>query len=84
MQKEVKKAYPDREEPTIETTPSDDIRSYRISSEKIKREINFEPKRTLEDAVADLLEAFESGKLPNSMEDIRYFNIKTLQSTDVK
>jgi len=84
VQGEVKKTFPEREEPTIETTPSDDIRSYRISSEKIKKELNFVPKRTLENAVHDLLDAFEAGRLPNSMEDIRYFNIKTLQSINQK
>lgn len=84
VQKEVRDAFPEREEPTIETTASDDIRSYRISSEKIKKELGFEPKWTIEDAVKDLLKAFESGKLPNSMEDGKYFNIRTMKAIDLE
>lgn len=67
----------------IETTPSDDIRSYHISSEKIRRELGFTPQHTLEDAVRELTEAFAQNKLPNSLEDIRYFNTKTMQSLNV-
>lgn len=68
----------------IETTPSDDIRSYRITSEKIKRELGFVPGRTIEDAVRDLVAAFKEGKLPDSMTDPRYFNIKTMQSASIR
>ncbi len=63
----------------IVTTPSDDKRSYHISSEKIKRELGFIPKYTVEDAILSLVDAFKAGKLPNSMTDPRYFNIKTMQ-----
>ena len=48
----------------IVTTPSDDIRSYHINSDKIKRVLGFEPKHTIEDAVRDLCAAFREGKLP--------------------
>jgi dTDP-D-glucose 4,6-dehydratase len=63
----------------IVTTPTDDMRSYHISSEKIRRELGFEPKHTVEDAIRDLVEAFQAGKVPNSMNDQRYYNIKVLQ-----
>lgn len=63
----------------IVTTPTDDLRSYHISSDKIKRELGFEPKHTVEDAIRDLVEAFQAGKVPNSMTDQRYYNIKVLQ-----
>ena len=63
----------------VETTPSDDLRSYHISSEKIRRELGFVPKRTLEDAVADLCRAFREGKIPNSLSDNRYFNVKRVK-----
>ncbi len=73
---------PERPEITVETKPSDDIRSYRISSEKIKRELNFIPRHTIEDAVRDLIQAFKAGKFEDSLNNIRYFNIKTLKSTE--
>ncbi len=63
----------------IVTTPTDDLRSYHISSGKIREELGFQPKRTIEDAVRDLVTAFQAGKLPDAMDDPRYFNIKTMQ-----
>jgi len=63
----------------IVTTPTDDHRSYHISSEKITRELGFEPKHTIEDAVRDLKAAFSAGSIPNSMNDTRYYNIKMMQ-----
>ena len=62
------------------TSPSNDLRSYHISSEKIARELGWRPKRTVEDAIVDLCRAFQAGKLPNSMNDTRYFNVKTIQA----
>ena len=73
---------PDRIPPTIETTPSEDRRSYRISSEKIKRELNFVPKHSIEDAVRDLIKAFKAGKYDDPMNNPKYFNIKTLKSLE--
>ena len=67
------------EEVEIVTIPTDDHRSYRISAEKIERELDFVPTRTIEDAVRDLVAAFDEGKIPNSMTDDRYYNIKTMQ-----
>ncbi len=72
--------FPGRPEITVETKPSDDIRSYRISSEKIKRELNFVPRHTIEDAVRDLIKAFKAGKFKDPLNNSRYFNIKTLKS----
>ena len=71
---------PERGEIKIEVVPSDDIRSYHISSEKIKRELGFVPQYTIEDAVAELVRAFKAGKIPNPLTDIRYYNIKTMQT----
>jgi nucleoside-diphosphate-sugar epimerase len=67
----------------IVTTPTNDLRSYHISSEKIGRELGFTPRRTLDDAIAGLLHAFQGGKLPNSEHDVRYYNIKTMQQVEL-
>ena len=75
----VQQEMPEKKNLQIVTTPSDDKRSYHISSEKIKRELNFIPKRTIEDAVRDLVRAFRANKIPNSMSDDRYYNIKTMK-----
>jgi len=64
----------------IVTTPSDDNRSYHISSDKIRRELGFVPSHTIEDAVRGLVGNFAAGRIPNPMTDIRYYNIKTMQA----
>ncbi len=64
----------------VTTSPSNDLRSYHISSEKIARELGFKPKRTVEDAVGDLCRAFRAGKIPDPMTDIRYYNVKAVQA----
>lgn len=64
--------------------PTNDLRSYRISSEKIKRDIGFVPRHTIADAVTDLVGAFQAGKIPDSMSDPKYFNIKTMQAISLR
>lgn len=63
----------------IEVTPTDDLRSYHISSEKLRRELGFVPTRTIADAVRDLKRAFDAGLVPDSLTDSRYFNIRRMQ-----
>ena len=64
----------------IERTPSDDNRSYQISSAKIERILGFRPQRTIEDAIRDLVAAFDAGMVPDSFDDPRWFNIKMMQT----
>ena len=68
----------------ISSTPTDDHRSYHISSEKIQRQLGFVPARSIEDAVGDLVTAFRVGKIPNSLSDARYYNIETMQTLRLK
>lgn len=68
----------------IAREPTNDNRSYRISSAKIKRDIGFTPKHGIAEAVSDLVDAFQAGKIPNSMSDPKYFNIKTMQSISLR
>lgn len=69
---------------TITTTTTDDNRSYHISSAKIRRELGFKPKRSVEDGIKDLCDAFKAGKIPNPMNDIRYYNVKTMLAKELK
>ena len=64
--------------------PTNDNRSYHVSSEKITKQLGFSPKFTLEDAMQDLVTAFETGKLPNALDDVRYVNIKTMKAINLK
>ncbi|MCP3952935.1 MAG: NAD-dependent epimerase/dehydratase family protein [Desulfobacterales bacterium] len=64
----------------IVVEPTDDLRSYHISSKKIARELGFVPRHTIQDAVSDLAGAFADGRLPDSMDDTRYYNIRQMQA----
>jgi nucleoside-diphosphate-sugar epimerase len=68
----------------ISVTPTDDNRSYHISSQKITRELGFVPQRTIEDAIKDLTQAFRNGLLPDPLNNIRYYNIKTMQAINLQ
>lgn len=72
------------EQVEIITTPTNDNRSYHISSDKIKQELGFTPQHTIIEAVQDLVKAFAANQIPNSMTDIRYYNIKTMQHINLK
>jgi nucleoside-diphosphate-sugar epimerase len=64
----------------IVTSKTDDLRSYRVSSEKIKNELGWEPKYSVPDAVRELVAAFKAGKIADSLTAPRYFNIKTMNA----
>ena len=68
----------------IATVPTDDHRSYHISSDKIRQAVGYEPKLSIVDAVDDLVTAFSEGKIPDSLNDMRYYNIKTMQALKLK
>lgn len=76
----VAREVPGRAGLEIVTTPSNDLRSYHISSERITRELGFVPKRAIEDAVRDLCRAFRDGRVPNALTDVRYYNVKAIQA----
>jgi nucleoside-diphosphate-sugar epimerase len=63
---------------------SDDNRSYHVSSEKIREILNFETKYTIKDAVSDLKEAFEKKLLNNTFDNEFFFNIKRMNSINLK
>ena len=63
---------------------SDDNRSYHISSQKILDVLGFKPTHSIEEAVIDLKDSFERGLLINPLENEKYFNIKTMQSINLR
>ena len=67
----------------IITTPSNDNRSYHVSSQKIRDELGFEANHTIEDAVLDLKNAFDAGKIPDPIDGNRYSNIKMMQQINL-
>ena len=79
VKKVVGEEMPERDSITIETTASDDLRSYHVSSKKIAGKLGYSPQRSVEDAVRDLCQAFKGGKLPDSLDDDRYINVRYLK-----
>ena len=68
---------------TLEISPTDDNRSYHISSEKIQNQLNFKFEFTIVDAVNGLIEAFEKKLLLDTLTNKKYFNIKTMNSINL-
>ncbi len=68
----------------IEIKPTNDPRSYHVSSAKIEKELGFRAKRSVEDAIRDLVRAYKEGKIPNPMSEAKYYNIKTMQKNKKK
>lgn len=84
VKKVVEAEMPDRAPIDIATTPTDDIRSYHINSDKVKRVLGFAPRFTIEDAVRGLVQAFRDNKIPDSMQNDWYYNIRTMKKLNVK
>ena len=84
VKKVVEELFPEKGEIPIVVTSSDDPRSYHINSGKIKRVLGFEPKHSIEEAVRGLCKAFREGKLPNSFDDNKYFNVRTMKAIGAK
>jgi nucleoside-diphosphate-sugar epimerase len=79
VQRVVSEEVPRRGKVDIVTTPTDDIRSYHINSDKVKRVLGYAPRHTIEDAVRELCKGFVANRIPNSMEDDRYYNVRLLK-----
>jgi nucleoside-diphosphate-sugar epimerase len=64
---------------TIEVTPTNDLRSYHISAERIQRVLGFVPKRTIADAITEVAQAFGDRLIANP-EDDRHYNVRTMKT----
>lgn len=58
----------------VVVTPSNDPRSYRLSSKKLLS-TGFAPQHTVEDGICDVISAYRDGRL---RDEERYYNIKTM------
>ena len=63
---------------------SNDNRSYHISSKKIQEELGFLTKYTVKDAINDLKDTFENKLFYRPLENENYFNVKKMQSINLK
>ena len=64
----------------LDTTHSDDKRSYRLHSEKLETTLNFSFKHDIDSAVNDLIDSFEKKLFKtDTMKDIDYFNVQKMK-----
>lgn len=68
----------------IEVTPANDLRSYKIGSKKIKKELGFEAKKSVEEAILDIKKAYEKGLITDPLHNEIYYNIKTMKAAGIK
>ena len=67
----------------ILNVPSNDDRSYHISSKKISNILGFAPNFTIQEAVADIKRAFEKKLFKDPLSNEMYFNIKRMKSINL-
>jgi nucleoside-diphosphate-sugar epimerase len=80
----VERDVPGRRTIAIKTTASNDPRSYRVCTDKIRSRLGFVPRRRIEDAVGDLISAFRAGCLPDALTAARYYNVKRMQELQLR
>jgi len=72
------------EDVVIEKVPTNDMRSYHISSKKITEELGFKNKFTIENAITDLNYAMEKNLLLDPLNNPNYINIKVMQTNNLE
>lgn len=81
----VEQEFPAKAPIRITTTPSNDNRSYHVSSRKIYERLGWKPRRTIEDAVRGLCQAFKDGRFRgDTMTDERFVNVKVIKGLGLK
>lgn len=61
-----------------------DKRSYHLNSEKIKKELGFVPKFTIEDGILSIVEVFKKGLIADGLDNPIYHNTKMMQRISLK
>lgn len=80
----VEQEFPAKAPIQITTTPSNDNRSYHVSSRKIYQKLGWKPRRTIEDAVRGLCDAFKDGRFRNTLTDESFINVKVVKKLGLK
>jgi nucleoside-diphosphate-sugar epimerase len=72
------------EDVVLEKIPTNDNRSYHISSTKIVEQLGFSFQHSIKEAIEDLKIAFQKGLLPESLSNKKYFNIEMMKYFGLK
>lgn len=68
----------------IDVQPTDDMRSYHVSSSKLQRSLGFAASHSIDEAVRGLVDAFKDHRLQDPMNNPMYFNIKRMQQLNLR
>jgi len=68
----------------VDVQPTDDMRSYHVSSAKLRRALGFSATHSIENAVRGLVDAFKESRLQDPMNNPMYFNIKRMQQLNLR
>ena len=68
----------------IETSKTDDLRSYHVNTSKIKKVLNFECKFGIDDGIKTIEEAFHKGLIKDGLNNPLYYNIKRMKEVQLK
>ena len=81
VKKVVAEEFPEKGDIPIVTTPTDDNRSYHVNSDKIRRVLGFEPKRTRRGRrSATSARRSATASCRTRMTDDFYFNVRRLKA----
>jgi nucleoside-diphosphate-sugar epimerase len=80
----VEAEFPQKAPILIETTATNDNRSYHVSSRKIADRLGYRPRFTIEDAVRDLCEAFKRGEFHDSLTNGAYVNVRSVKELQLQ
>lgn len=67
----------------LEYTPSNDMRSYHVNSDKAREVLGFEARYGLEDAIHSIADAWERNQIADPLRNTRYSNIRRMQELNV-
>lgn len=85
VKKTVEEEFPEKAPIQITTTPSNDNRSYHVSSRKIYEKLGWKPRFTIEDAVRGLCAAFKDGRFgKDTMTNETFVNVKVVKGLGLK
>jgi len=62
----------------VEMVPTNDLRSYHINADKVRKLLDFVPRKTIGDAIKDVARAFHENEIKNPDED-QYYNVKVMK-----
>ena len=68
----------------IETTSSNDARSYHICADKIRQQLGVAPTATIDDAVRELAAALRAGEIPDALSAPRYYNVEQMKQVGLR